>query len=153
MPADWVLNRLGNPFVTLLLRSPFHGMLSDQLLLITVTGRRSGRRYTTPANYQRDNGCLWIVSRRRRTWWRNLRGGAPVTLLLKGKRVGGRGEVQEEPSTVASQMGAYIARRPAMAPAFAVTLDNDGRPRAEDLQLAAESRVMVRIVVVAEPAA
>jgi hypothetical protein len=33
-----------NPFVRLLLRSPLHFVLSDTLLLLTYTGRTSGRR-------------------------------------------------------------------------------------------------------------
>ena len=39
--------RLGNLFVASMLRSPLHGLLSGSVMLITVTGRKSGRRYTT----------------------------------------------------------------------------------------------------------
>jgi hypothetical protein len=47
--ARWtIVNRTGNQAVRLLLRSPFHPLLSRGLLLITVTGRRSGRAFTFP---------------------------------------------------------------------------------------------------------
>lgn len=48
-----LLNRIANPVVTWLLRSSLHGILSGSTLLITVTGRKSGRIYTIPVNYVR----------------------------------------------------------------------------------------------------
>src|SRR5262245_25017771 len=67
-----------SPFMTWLLRSPLHGLLSSQVMLITVTGSVTGTRYTFPVNYVRDSGDLVVSSRVDRRWWRNLRGGAPV---------------------------------------------------------------------------
>lgn len=75
----------GNDFMAWVLRSPLHGMLSGNTLLITFTGRKTGKRYTTPINFYREGEYLWAVSSRDRTWWRNLQGGAPVDLLLKRK--------------------------------------------------------------------
>src|SRR5262249_17743027 len=40
-----------NPVIRALLRSPVHGLMSKSLMLITFTGRKSGRRYTTPVRY------------------------------------------------------------------------------------------------------
>ena len=42
-----------NPIMRTLLRSPLHGLLSDSLMLITYTGRRSQRKFTTPVRYLR----------------------------------------------------------------------------------------------------
>ena len=71
-------------FMTWLLRSPFHVFMGG-MLLITVSGRKSGRAISTPVNYVRDGDTLLITSKADRTWWNNVRGGAPVTLLLNGK--------------------------------------------------------------------
>ncbi|OGO52413.1 MAG: hypothetical protein A2148_05820 [Chloroflexi bacterium RBG_16_68_14] len=79
------LNKLGNPFVAALLRSPLHSLFSGSVMLITVTGRRSGRKYTTPVQYVRRGGTVSVFTRRGRTWWRNLRGGPPVSLRIRGK--------------------------------------------------------------------
>ena len=58
-----------NSIMSALLRSPFHGMLSSQMLLIKVTGRKSGRQYTTPVNYfQQDDFNRQIYFSR---WHRN----------------------------------------------------------------------------------
>src|SRR3954454_18607682 len=82
-----VFNRVGNPGVRLLLRSPLHPLVSGRLALITVTGRKSGRSYTIPVAYERSGEVVTIGVGwpERKHWWRNLRGdGAPVTLRLRG---------------------------------------------------------------------
>ena len=43
-----VRNRVINPLVRALLRSPAHRVMSRGVLLLTYTGRRSGRRYALP---------------------------------------------------------------------------------------------------------
>lgn len=77
----------GNDLITWALRSPFHGMLSNGMMLITVTGSKTGKEYTTPVGYYRDPDDLWVITNCDRTWWRNLRGGAQVDLLLKRQLV------------------------------------------------------------------
>lgn len=102
--SGWV--RFGNNMMTWVLRSPLHG-LAGRSLLITVTGRKSGAQYTLPVNYTRAGDVITILSRRERTWWRNLRGGAPVTLRVDGKDVKGHGTVVEDEAEVAAALQAY----------------------------------------------
>jgi deazaflavin-dependent oxidoreductase (nitroreductase family) len=80
-----VWNSIGNGAMKALLRSPAHSLVSGAFMLITVTGRKTGRRYTTPVNYVQDGELLTVLSWRERSWWRNVRGGAPVTVRLRGK--------------------------------------------------------------------
>jgi deazaflavin-dependent oxidoreductase (nitroreductase family) len=107
------LNRIANPFLRWLLRSPLHALLSGALMLITVTGRKSGRAYTTPVQYKRDGDAVLVISAHDRTWWKNVRGGAPVTLHLRGRLQHGRAEAVEDSAAVAA-----LARRmyPGLAP-------------------------------------
>jgi len=79
-------NRSGNRVVALLLNSSAHPLLSRQLTLITVTGRRSGREHTLPVAYRQDGEHLRIpvMWPERKLWWRNLRDGAPVRLRHRG---------------------------------------------------------------------
>ncbi len=81
-----LFNRTGNPVIAAVLRSPLHPVLSGRLALITVTGRRSGRRYTFPVGYRADGSRVTIpvMWADRKVWWRNLRDGAPVELRLRG---------------------------------------------------------------------
>jgi hypothetical protein len=80
--------------VSAILRSPLHGLLSRRLMLITVAGRRTGRRYTLPVAYVNQPGTLdvLIADMDLKVWWRNLKGGAPVELLLQGRIIRARAE-------------------------------------------------------------
>ena len=40
-----------NQAMKLVLRSPVHGMVSNSIMLITFTGRKSGKAYTTPVSF------------------------------------------------------------------------------------------------------
>jgi hypothetical protein len=81
-------NRTVNPVVRAILRSPAHGLLSHELALLTVTGRRSGRTFTFPVHYTQHGARVTIAVGwpERKRWWRNLREGAPVGLLIRGVR-------------------------------------------------------------------
>ena len=82
MPAthDRVM-RAVNRFPAVLLRSPPHGVLSDGVLLLGFTGRKSGRRYTTPITYLRDDAAGdTVLMTTDSPWWQNLRGGDPAAL-------------------------------------------------------------------------
>ena len=60
MSVDGAISLL-NPLVAALLRSPLHRVLSSGLLLLTVTGRHSGHRYSIPVGYQRDGDDLVVM--------------------------------------------------------------------------------------------
>lgn len=81
--------RVYNPAVILLLRSSLHGLISGSTMLISYTGARSGNFYTLPVNYVRDDRDLLCVSPSTHSWWKNLRGGSPVTVLLGGRSLRG----------------------------------------------------------------
>jgi len=74
--------KLYNPIVTRLLHSPLHGLMSSSTMLITFAGHKSGKIYTTPVNCVGDSHTLLVVSPTDRLWWRNLRGGAAVTVYV-----------------------------------------------------------------------
>ena len=84
-----------NPLVAWVLRSPLHPVLSPGLVLVQVTGRRTGRRYWIPVGYQRDGDTLTVLVSRpaRKQWWRNYRQPAPVEVWLRGRKRAGRAEV------------------------------------------------------------
>ena len=80
-------------------------------MLITVTGRRSGRRYTTPVNYVREANAVTAVTLKQRIWWRNLRGGAAVKLHIRGKNLNGLAEpVVRDYRATAEALESFYAR-------------------------------------------
>ena len=133
---------MGNVFMGGILRSPLHALLSRNTLLITFKGRRSGKQYTTPVNYALVGDHIFVTSMKDRTWWRNLRGGAQVTLRLQGKKVSGWGEVIED---VGSSLMAYLRASPNFARYFEVEVDSEGHLVEADVARAARPRVMVKI--------
>ena len=86
-----IVNRTANPIVSAFLRSPFHPLLSSSLALITVTGRRTRRRYTFPVGYRQhgDRVSITVGWPARKNWWRNLTDPAPVELRIRGTRLQG----------------------------------------------------------------
>ena len=134
-----------NPMIVWLLKSPFHFFISKGMLLITVTGRKSGKPISTPTNYLRDGDALWIISLRERTWWRNLRGGANVRVLLAGKSMEGRGQVFEEEKSVTQSLFEYYRKTPQTAKYVQISLDTAGLPVFEDCERAAQKMVVIKI--------
>ena len=60
---------------------------------MTITGPQSGRLLTFLVRYVRRGDDLFVLSPTIHQWWRNLEGGAPVTLLLRGGLIEGFAEV------------------------------------------------------------
>lgn len=57
----------------MMLKTPgLRSVLGRTLNIITVTGARTGNRYTTPVQYVRDGDRLLVLSQRKRMWWRNI---------------------------------------------------------------------------------
>jgi hypothetical protein len=94
-----VLIRLGNPMVRLLLCSPLHGLADSSVLLLCVTGSKTGRHYSIPVNYVNIDGRLTVVTAA--AWRVNLRGGADVDVTLLGRPRPMRALLEEDPSSVA----------------------------------------------------
>jgi deazaflavin-dependent oxidoreductase (nitroreductase family) len=134
-----------NPMTVWLLKSPLHGFISKGVMLVSVTGRKSGRTISTPTNYLRDGNVLWVISWRERSWWRNLRGGAKVRVLLAGKSVEGRGQVIEEEQSVAQSLFDYYQKVPKVAKYVQIGLDSADLPVSADCERAAQKMVVVRI--------
>jgi nitroimidazol reductase NimA-like FMN-containing flavoprotein (pyridoxamine 5'-phosphate oxidase superfamily) len=140
-----IFQRIGNVFVGGILRSPFHAMLSKNTLLLTFTGRASGRRYSTPVNYALIGDELYIFSRKDRTWWRNLRGGGPVMYRLQGRTVNGWGKAFEDEAEVEKGLMSFLQAVPNFAKYYDVSFDEEGRLKREDVARVAKPRVLVKI--------
>jgi deazaflavin-dependent oxidoreductase (nitroreductase family) len=136
----------GNDFMAWVLRSPFHGMVSNGMMLLTITGRKTGKKYTTPVGYYREGDSLWVITSRERTWWKNLQGGAEVSLLLKRKSVSACAELDLDEKSVEARMCEYLRHVPQAAKPMGIRMEN-GKPNAEDIVRTAKDRLFVRIKV------
>lgn len=146
----WFMNKITNPMVRLILRSKLHRWMSATLLLITYRGRKSGREFTLPVNYARQGQTLYIIpgAAKKKTWWRNLRGGAAVQLVLEGKKVNGRARLLEGEAEAGARLDAtwlYLERYPSLARTHGIRVREDGRFDPEDVRRESRSQVMVRV--------
>lgn len=131
------------------LRSPLHGLVSKTILLISFTGCKSGKTYTTPVSYSQVGDEVFIFTHA--TWWKNLCGGAPVTLRIKGHEFYGRAEVvADDKETVAAGLAEHLRRVPSDARWYGVTLDAHRNPDAAAVAEAAQTVVMIRVRLVTE---
>ena len=136
------------PFVNrtmkFVLRSPVHGMVSKFTTLITFTGRKSGKTYTTPVSYSKFEDKVYIFTHA--NWWKNLCGGAMVTLCLQGREYRGWAEpVADDKDAIAPRLAAHLKRVPNDAKYYSVTFDETGIPREEEIEKAVQTVVMIRV--------
>lgn len=87
-----------NPALTAALRTPLGRFLGD-FMVVGFTGRKSGKRYTTPVSAHALDGVLYAVLEAQ--WKYNFRDGADAQVSHRGKTTTMRGHLITEPATVA----------------------------------------------------
>ncbi len=113
-------------------------------MLITFTGRNSGRQFTTPVRYFRDGETVRSFTSAESQWWRNLRGGADVVLRIEGRDTPYHATaVENDPETVKKWLRHYLALFPQDADYHDIRLNSDKSPVSEDLERASQSAILV----------
>ncbi|MVU77017.1 hypothetical protein GPX89_07120 [Nocardia sp. ET3-3] len=132
-----------NVIVKALLRSPFHRIMSKRTMLLTFTGRKTGNRYTAVVRYFPEGDTLTCYTDSK--WWKNLRGGAPVEMLIAGRTVTGLATPITDRTAVAASLGAFLTEMPGDSKYYGVRNRDDGLPDPDDIIAAAHYTTMVRI--------
>lgn len=132
-----------NRFMMTLLRSPLHGAVSKGIMIISMTGRKSGRQISTPVSYYREGNVVTATTNGK--WWHNLQGGQPVTLLIQRREYRGTADVITDHETVTSELHKYLVKIPGNARFFNVTMDAAGQPNPADVQRAARDLMIVKV--------
>ena len=96
-----------NPVVRLLAQSPVHGLLDPAVLVLHVTGRKTGRRYDIPIGYTSVDDKLILVTIAK--WRVNLRGGADVEVTWHAYRRRMHALLDEDPASVAVAYDSVIS--------------------------------------------
>jgi hypothetical protein len=142
-----------NPVASALLRTPLlHWVLSPALMLITVEGRKTGRRYTIPVAYHEHEDAIVILvaEAASKRWWRNYRRPGPIALRLRGMSLEGTAEVVPSSSVEFRRRAEACFRRSRLIGSiFGVDFDpNIGLSEAQLAALAAQAAI-VRVTVAA----
>lgn len=104
---------------------PFPTPLSANLMLISYTGRKTGKAYRQPVSYVRDGQTLLTPGGGR--WTLNLGDGRPVRIRLRGRDVAARGELVRDPGEVERLLGVIAAGNPGAARFIPIPRQPDGR--------------------------
>jgi F420H(2)-dependent quinone reductase len=132
-----------NWFIKRLLRSPLHTLMSKNTMLLTFSGRKSGNRYTVAVRYVRAGDVVTCYTDSK--WWINLRGGAPVEMLIAGRTRLGTAIPVEDRATVARSLSEFLHATPGDSKYYGVRRNADGLPNSEDVSAAAEYTTMIGI--------
>jgi hypothetical protein len=100
--------RVSNPLVRGLLRSPAGGPMRRQFMVLRFFGRKTGRRYDVPVVAHRLAGELYALTDA--AWRHNFRGGTDVEVTLDGRVTRMRGQLLDDPETVAPLYARAINR-------------------------------------------
>jgi len=86
------------------------------ILLLTTTGRRSGKKRVTPLQYERIGEDYYVGAARglKADWVRNIQSNPQVEIRVGAKRFEGRAEVVTDVSKFADFMEVRLERHPRM---------------------------------------
>ena len=133
-----------NPIVRTVLRSPCHGLMSGNTMLLSYRGRRSGKQFVIPVSYVRTDTGVGAFAARDSAWWKNLQDGPEVELRLAGKTVLARAHVErEDRGVIAEGLTRFLRAVPRDAGLSGVRLASDGTPDPDDVRGAADRLVAV----------
>jgi deazaflavin-dependent oxidoreductase (nitroreductase family) len=86
---------------TFLLKRNWMGPAGNVLMVITTTGRKSGKKYSTPIGYVRDKEVYYGFNLGGTSnWYKNALANPRVTLTIKGKPI----EARVEPVTTDEEL-------------------------------------------------
>jgi hypothetical protein len=144
---EWTPPAFVNKIMATLLRLPLvHRALSKQMLLISFTGRKSQKRYTTPVGYWREGNKVTILTKRFRTWWRNFEQPAPVTLRIEGRDYEGRATAYTDLATIVPMIHHRIEKSPREAEIFEIRMV-DGKVDDESVRAIAPKLVVIEVIL------
>jgi deazaflavin-dependent oxidoreductase (nitroreductase family) len=102
-----------NVIMRLVLRLPFPTPLSGSLMLLSLTGRKTGRAYRQPVSYVRVGAVLLTPGGGR--WKLNVREGQPVHVRLRGRDIWVRPEFIRDADEVEQTLRRMVAINPRVA--------------------------------------
>ncbi len=133
-----------NSVMAFLLHSPLQGPLGSQLILLTFTGRKSGKTFTTPLGYTKRGNTVVLFTDH--AWYKNLIDNPSVTLRLQGKELKGTAEViHDDKELTAKELAAFVQERSGAARAYHVKLDASKKPDLESVQQAAQVFTLIYV--------
>jgi len=135
--------------------------IGEAIALITVTGRKTGKSYTTPVTYYRDGDTVVIITKKSRKWWRNRRLASrivattpidaymkpEVELRLKGRAYRGRATARVGEEADLPFFVKFLENRRLDAKAYGVAFTPEGQVDREQARRVLSQVVLIRITL------
>ena len=126
------LMRIINVPMRRLLGLPFPTPLGSRLMLVYLTGRRTGRHYRQPVSYVRHEDTLLTPGGG--NWKLNLAENQPVHIRLRGRDITARPELVSDPDQIEKLLGVLVAKNPRSAGFIRIPRSPSGQFDATTLQ-------------------
>ncbi|MFN8483605.1 MAG: nitroreductase/quinone reductase family protein [Anaerolineae bacterium] len=143
--------RVMNPVMKTLLRSPLHRPMSKRLIVLSFTGRKSGKSYSIPVGYVQTDPTT-LLTATNSAWWKNLRGGAKVKVRLRGKSYTAVTNVTTDVEGLQKDFRDLLADAPQLRDITGVRLDAQGEPIPADVEAARRRGFAVVRITLDRPA-
>ena len=140
----WKLLKLPPQFLYAIGLGPICGRL---VLLLTTTGRKSGKLRVTPLQYEEINGDIYIASARgtKSDWFRNIVANPKVKVRVKSRQFEGEAEPITDPNRIADFLEIRLQRHPKMIGAILQREGVSKKPNRVELENYVTNRAMVII--------
>jgi hypothetical protein len=135
-PPDWANSLMRWALTTPVLQS----MIGQGVALLSFKGHKTGKPYTIPVSYQREDDVVTIITKRQRNWWRNFESSKDVELRLAGRDYIGEAEIEPDDPDTLEFMVEYLEKRPIDAKAYGLAKDEVTREKI--------ARIIPHIVVI-----
>ena len=122
-------------------------VLGHIVLLLTTTGRKTGRKRVTPIQYEEIDGLYYIASARGRKadWFRNIQASSSVEVQVKAYRFSGQAEAVTDPLRIADFLEHRLHTHPRMIGMMMKMHNQPFSPTRDQLEDLAKSLAMVII--------
>jgi hypothetical protein len=136
-----------NPVMRSLLRSPLHSITSHNIGIVHFTGRKSGRKLSTPLSYTREDNVVRLLSNQSTRWWLNFRGeGLKVEMEIARQRLPGTAVLWEGDSEALREgVRRFIHALPRDAKVYDLELDANREVVETSLAAIAQQLILVEI--------
>jgi hypothetical protein len=118
--------------------------VGQNVAVLTFTGRRTGKSYTIPVSYYREDDLVTVITKRARRWWHNFETPVEVELRLAGRMYTGKAWITNDNDEILEFMTGYLEKRPIDAKAYGLKKDEITKEKiAQILPLLAVIRIEV----------
>jgi len=148
MDGNQIFFRLVNPLTRAISRSPLHPLISDNIVVLTFPGKKSGRIYSIPVSYlETSDKEMVCLTDRPYIWWRNLINNKNIQILLRGKLLNAKVEVEfKNDNLIAEKLTAMCLHSKVDAYFADVGFKND-IPIEEDIIAASSKMTLIKLSI------